>query len=189
MAKRRHGKQRQINLELNESDLLREWKKRVGVELWKFTSKHFPLKRKLSGADFYVDSDTLVNAIVLTGRVPNAADIKGFNAPVNQRVPAKPHPVNVYGQWKTVSTKTKVGRMGIFERPTTYYGDKHIELGYYGVKVGSNITAYGLTSNGDALPAYSYDAVTWLAETNDNEVKRILDECFMAVFHKPRQVA
>lgn len=189
MAKRRRGKQRQINLELNESELLREWKKRVGIELWKFASRNFPLKRKLTGKDLYVDSDTLINAIILKGTVPNAADIKGFSAPVNQRVPAKPHPVNVYGKWTTVSTKTKVGRMGIFERPTEYYGGKRIEVGYYGVKVGSNITAYGLTSNGDALPAYSYDAVTWLCDEQQAEVKRILDDCFMAVFHKPRQVA
>lgn len=189
MAKRRRGKQRQINLELNESNLLREWKKRVGVELWKFASRNFPLKRKMTGKDLYVDSFTLVNAIILRGTVPNAADIKGFSAPVNQRVPAKPHPVNVYGQWKTVSTKTKVGRMGIYERPTEYYGGKRIELGYYGVKVGSNITAYGLTSNGDALPAYSYDVVTWLAETNANEVKRILDETFAEVFGAERNSA
>lgn len=187
MAKRRHGKQRQINLELNESELLREWKKRVGIELYKFASRNFPLKRKMTGKDLYVDSDTLVNAIILRGTVPNAADIRGFSAPVNQRVPAKPHPVNVYGQWKTVSTKTKVGRMGIYERPTKYYGGKRIELGYYGVKVGSNITAYGLTSNGDALPAYSYDVVTWLADEQAEEVKRILDTTFAEVFGHQRQ--
>jgi hypothetical protein len=189
MAKRRRGKQRQINLELNESELLREWKKRVGVELYKFAQRNFPLNRKMTGKDLYVDSDTLVNAIILRGTVPNAADIKGFSAPVNQRVPAKPHPVNVYGHWKTVSTKTKVGRMGIYERPTEYYGGKRIELGYYGVKVGSNITAYGLTSNGDALPAYSYDVVTWLADEQSDEVKRILDECFAEVFGHQRQTA
>ena len=189
MAKRQRGKQRQINLELNEGELLREWKKRVGIELYKFASRNFPLKRKMTGRDLYVDSDILVNAIVLTGRVPNAADIKGFSAPVNQRVPAKPHAVNVYGQWKTVSTKTKVGRMGIYERPTTYYGGNTIELGYYGVKRGGEVTAYGLTATGEALPAYSLDCVTWLVESNADEVKRILDECFMDVFHKPRQVA
>ena len=189
MAKRKHGKQRQVTLELNESELIREWKKRVGIELWKFASRNFPLKRKLTGKDLYVDSDTLINAIILKGTVPNAADIKGFSAPINQRIPAKPHPVPVYRQWRTVSTKTKVGSMGIYERPTTYYGGKTIELGYYGVKVGKDITAYGLTNDGDALPAYSYDAVTWLVDTQASEVKRILDECFMAVFHKPRQAA
>lgn len=189
MAKRQRGKRRQINLGLDENTLNREWKKRVGIELWKFTSRNFPLKRKLTGKDFYVDSDSLVNAIVLTGIVPNAADINGFHAPVNQRVPAKPHPVNVYGKWRIVSTKTKVGRMGIYERPTEYYGGKRIELGYYGVKVGSNITAYGLTNEGDALPAYSYDAVTWLADEQADEVKRILDECFAEVFGRQRQSA
>lgn len=189
MAKRRRGKQRQINLELNEGELLREWKKRVGIELYKFASRNFPLKRKMTGRDLYVDSDALVNAIVLTGRVPNAADIKGFSAPVNQRVPAKPHAVNVYGKWRIVSTKTKVGRMGIYERPTTYYGGRHIELGYYGVKDGKTVTAYGLDAHGDALPAYSYDAVTWLCDENAAEVKRILDECFMAVFHRQRESA
>lgn len=189
MAKRQRGKQRQISFELNESELFQEWKKRAGFALWEFASKHFPLKRKLTGKDLYVDFYAVVNALILTGTVPNAADIKGFSAPVNQRVPAKPHPVNVYGQFKTVSTKTKVGRMGIYERPTVYYGDKHIELGYYGIKEGGNVTAYGLTNEGEALPAYSYDAVTWLVETQASETKRILDECFMDVFHKPRQSA
>lgn len=189
MAKRQRGKQRQISFELNESELLQEWKNRAGFAIWEFASKHFPLKRKLTGKDLYVDFYAVVNALILTGTVPNAADIKGFRAPVNQRVTAKPHPVNVYGQWKTVSTKTKVGRMGIYERPTEYYGGKHIELGYYGVKVGSNITAYGLTSNGDALPAYSYDVVTWLADEQSDEVKRILDECFAEVFGHQRQTA
>ena len=187
MAKKQRGKQRQISFELNESELLREWKGRAGIELWEFASKHFPLKRKLTGKDLYVEFYTLVNALILTGTVPNAADIKGFRAPVNQRVPAKPHPVNVYGSWKTVSTKTKVGHMGIYERPTVYYGGNTIELGYYGIKEGENITAYGLTNEGDALPAYSYDAVTWLVETNANEVKRILDSTFEEVFGHQRE--
>ena len=189
MAKRQRGKQRQIGFELNESELLQEWKNRAGFALWEFASKHFPLKRELTGKDLYVDFYAIVNALILTGTVPNAAEIKGFSAPVNQRVPATPHPVNVYGQWKTVSTKTKVGRMGIYERPTVYYGGKHIGLGYYGIKEGNDVRAYGLTNEGDALPAYSYDAVTWLVEEQASEVKRILDECFMEVFHKPRQSA
>lgn len=183
------GKQNIINLGLNESDLIQEWKKRVGIELWKFASRNFPLNRKLSGKTLYIDSTSLVNAIVMTGTVPNAANIKGFRAPTNQRIPSKPHPVNVYGQWKTVSTKRKVGSMGVYERPTVYYGGKKIELGYYGIKRGNNVTAYGLTRDGDALPAYSYDAVTWLCDEQAEEVKRILDECFMSVFHKTRQTA
>ena len=95
MAKRQRGKQRQISFELNESELFQEWKKRAGFELWEFASKHFPLKRKLTGKDLYVEFYTVVNALILTGTVPNAADIKGFSAPVNQRVPATPHPVTV----------------------------------------------------------------------------------------------
>ena len=189
MAKKKRGKQRQIGFELDESELLQEWKNRAGFALWEFASKHFPLKRKLTGKDLYVDFYAVVNALILTGTVPNAADIQGFSAPVNQRVSAKPHPVNVYGQWKTVSTKTKIGRMGIYERPTVYYGGNTIELGYYGIKEGNDVRAYGLTNEGDALPAYSYDAVTWLCDEQQAEVKRILDECFMEVFHKPRQSA
>ena len=190
MSKRQRGKQRQIGFELDESELLQEWKNRAGFALWDFASKHFPLKRKLTGKDLYVDFYAIVNALILTGTVPNAAEIKGFSAPVNQRVPAKPHPVNVYGKgWKTVSTKTKVGRMGIYERPTVYYGGNTIELGYYGIKEGNDVRAYGLTNEGDALPAYSYDAVTWLCDEQASEVKRILDECFLEVFHKPRQSA
>ena len=188
MAKRQRGKQRQISFELNESELFQEWKNRAGFALWEFASKHFPLKRKLTGKDLYIEFYAVVNALILTGTVPNAADIKGFRAPVNQRVPAKPHPVNVYGSWKTVSTKTKVGHMGIYERPTVYYGGNTIELGYYGIKEGKNITAYGLTNEGDALPAYSLDAVTWLVETNANEVKRILDSTFEEVFGHQRQM-
>lgn len=188
MAKRQRGKQRQINFELNESELLQEWKGRAGIELWEFASKHFPLKRKLTGKDLYVEFYAIVNALILTGTVPNAAEIKGFRAPVNQRVPAKPHPVNVYGQWKTVSTKTKVGHMGIYGRPTVYYDGNTIELGYYGIKEGNDVRAYGLTNEGDALPAYSYDAVTWLVEANANEVKRILDSTFAEVFGHPRQM-
>ena len=189
MAKRQRGKQRQISFELNESELFQEWKNRAGFALWEFASKHFPLKRKLTGKDLYIEFYTVVNALILTGTVPNAADIKGFSAPVNQRVPAKPHPVNVYGKgWKTVSTKTKVGRMGIYERPTVYYGGNTIELGYYGIKEGNEVRAYGLTNEGDALPAYSYDAVTWLVETNANEIKRILDSTFEEVFGRQRQM-
>ena len=188
MAKRQRGKQRQIRFELNESELLQEWKNRAGFALWEFASKHFPLKRKLNGKDLYIEFFAVVNALILTGTVPNAADIKGFSAPVNRRVPAKPHPVNVYGKgWKTVSTKTKVGHMGIFERPTVYYGDKHIELGYYGIKEGNDVRAYGLTNEGDALPAYSYDAVTWLCDEQQAEVKRILDSTFAEVFGHQRQ--
>ena len=184
---RQRGKKRHLSFELNEDELLREWKGRAGIELWEFASKHFPLKRKLTGKDLYVEFYAIVDALILTGTVPNAAEIKGFRAPVNQRVPANPHPVNVYGQWKTVSTKTKVGHMGIYERPTVYYGDKHIELGYYGVKEGNDVRAYGLTNEGDALPAYSYDAVTWLVETQASEVKRILDSTFAEVFGRERQ--
>lgn len=188
MAKRQRGKQGQISFELNESELFQEWKNRAGFALWEFASKHFPLKRKLTGKDLYIEFYTVVNALILTGTVPNAADIKGFSAPVNQRVPATPHPVNVYGKgWKTVSTKTKVGRMGIYERPTIYYGGNTIELGYYGIKEGNDVRAYGLTNEGDALPAYSYDAVTWLVETQASEVKRILDSTFEEVFGHQRQ--
>ena len=187
MAKRQRGKQRQIGFELNEDGLLQEWKSRAGIELWEFASKYFPLKRKLTGKDLYVDFYAIADALILTGTVPNAADIKGFRAPVNQRVPAKPHPVNVYGQWKTVSTKTKVGHMGIYERPTVYYGGDTVELGYYGIKEGDDVRAYGLTAEGEALPAYSYDAVTWLVEAQASEVKRILDSTFAEVFGRERQ--
>ena len=187
MAKKKRGKQRQIGFELNESELLQEWKDRAGFALWEFASEHFPLKRKLTGKDLYVEFYALTNALLLTGTVPNAADIKGFSAPVNQRVPAKPHPVNVYGQWKIVSTKTKVGRMGIYERPTVYYGGNTIELGYYGIKDGNDVRAYGLTNESEALPAYSYDAVSWLVEEQASEVKRILDSTFAEVFGHQRQ--
>lgn len=187
MAKKKRGKQRQISFELNESELLQEWKSQAGFALWEFASKYFPLKRKLTGKDLYVEFYAIADALILTGTVPNAADIKGFRAPVNQRVPAKPHPVNVYGQWKTISTKTKVGRMGIYERPTVYYGGDTIELGYYGIKEGNDVRAYGLTAEGDALPAYSYDAVTWLVETQASEVKRIMDSTFEEVFGHQRQ--
>lgn len=189
MAKRQRGKQRQISFELNESELLQEWKNRAGFALWEFASKHFPLKRKLTGKDLYVEFYTVVNALILTGTVPNAADIKGFRAPVNQRVPAKPHPVNVYGKWKTVSTKTKVGHMGIYERPTVYYGGNTIELGYYGIKDGNDVRAYGLTNEGDALPAYSYDVVTWLVENQSFELSRILSETFESVFKRKLECA
>ena len=187
MSKRQRGKQRQISFELNESELFQEWKERAGFALWEFASKHFPLKRKLTGKDLYIEFYAVVDALILTGTVPNAAEIKGFRAPVNQRVPAHPHPVNVYGQWKTVSTKRKAGHMGIYERPTIYYGGNSIELGFYGIKEGNNLTAYGLTNEGDALPAYSYDAVTWLVETQASEVKRILDSTFVEVFGHQRQ--
>ena len=188
MAKRQRGKQGQISFELNESELFQEWKNRAGFALWEFASKHFPLKRKLTGKDLYIEFYTVVNALILTGTVPNAAEIKGFRAPVNQRVPAKPHPVNVYGSWKTVSTKTKVGRMGIYERPTIYYGGNTIELGYYGIKEGNDVRAYGLDAQGEALPAYSYDAVTWLVNEQQSEVKRILDSTFAEVFGHQRQM-
>lgn len=183
------AKHKQIRFPLSEKNLLHEWKKRVGIELWKFTSKHFPLKRKLTGKELWVDTETLVNAIILTGTVPNAAEIRGFSAPVNKRISATRRPVNVDGAWRMVDTKTKIGGLGIYERPTTYYGDKHIELGYYGIRDGKTTRAYGLTREGEALPAYSYDAVTWLAEDQQMEVKRILDSTFAEVYGAERNSA
>lgn len=183
---RKRGKQRV--LAFSQESLEAEFKTRVGIRLYEFAKRNFPLKRKLTGKDLYVDSATLTNAIVLTGKVPNAADFKGFSAPINKRISATPHPYKIYGQvWKTISTKTKVGNMGIYARPTTYYGDKHIKLGYFGVKRGGEVTAYGLTATGEALPAYSLDCVTWLAEEQKPEVDRIIAECFAEVFRRQMQ--
>ena len=185
MAKKKRHNRR---ITFSPKSLLDQWKTAAAIRLWEFASKHFPLKRKLGGRDLYISADDLANAIVLTGTIPNAGDIKGFSAPVGRRILATPHPVKVYGRvWKTISNKTAVGNMGIYARPSEVYGGKRIELGYYGIKEGRSIRAYGLTREGDALPAFSLDVVTWLCEEQRAETDRIIAECFSEVFRRQRQ--
>lgn len=154
-------------LEGVSKDLLPAIMVKVGQRLWEYTARNFPLKRKLTGKDLYIDAKSVVGALILGGRAPNAAEIKGFSAPVARRMPARPHPVKIDGRWHVVSTKTKLGRLGVYERPTVYRRGSTIDLGYFGLRRGGKIRAYGVSEDWDALPAYSIDAVTWLAEQKD----------------------
>ena len=81
----------------SESDLMTQWKKAAGCEIWAFAKRACPI-RKLSGKYLYIDSESLINELIVEGIVPNAAMWKSANVPMNRRVPAKPHAVMVYGK-------------------------------------------------------------------------------------------
>ena len=174
-----------INLELNEKDLLQEWKKRVGIELWHFVQRNSPLAHgKPSGRTFYIDSDSLVNALLLTGRRLYADEVRGFSAPINKREPTLPHPVQIYdGVWRMVGTKTKFGRPGVYIHDVDYHGRKIVN-GFFGVKRNGEIRAYGIDQDSKALPAYSFSIPEWVIDEQGEELSRIINEAFESVFKR-----
>ena len=101
MAKRKRSRR----LYVTGEDLTSRWKTHAGAMLWAFAKSHSPLKGKLSGRYLYIDSDSISDALILEGIVPEASKVKGWRAPLNKYVPARPHPVKLFYGWKTVSKK------------------------------------------------------------------------------------
>lgn len=181
--KKRHNRA----LALSPKSLLDQWKTAAACEIWAFAKRINPLRGKLSGRNLYVDAETLSQALILEGFVPNAAQWKQASIPMNRRVPAKPHHVMVYGKWKTVKTGSKlVPSLGVPLREVSYYGGQTIgRNGFFGVKRDVP-TAYGLTDDGNALPAYSLSIPELLCDQNLAEVQRILKESFDSVMKRRR---
>ena len=188
MAKRnRH--QRVINLP-NTRDLNREFAKQSAIEIWHFVKRNAPLAHgKPDGRMFFIDSEQLVNALIVTGRRLYADEVKGFSAPINKREPTRPHVAYIYGKFRTVDTKTKFGSPGVYIHDVDYYGGRKITKGFFGVKDWSGIRAYGIDSNSKALPAYSISLPEWLVEDQSFELSRILSETFESVFKRKLEVA
>lgn len=169
---------------LSPSDLMTKWKKAAGCEIWAFAKRACPI-RKLSGKYLYIDSESLINELIIEGIVPNAAQWKSANVPMDRRVPAKPHVAMVYGKWRTVKTGSKlVPSLGVPLRPVDYGGYTIGKRGFFGLKRDVPM-AFGLTNEGDkAMPAYSQSVVEWLCDENMSEVQRILRETFDSVMKR-----
>lgn len=169
---------------------MREWKIAVSQRIWKFVKDNFQSKHKVGGHYLWIDSDSLVNSLILTGYAYPAAEMKGFGAPVGKRTGTRRHAfyTSEFG-WRMTETRALTGSLGVWQRPTEYYGGRHIDssLGYFGVVQDGEVRAFGLDSEG-ALPVYSYDVCTWLDE-QAGEVHRILDDTFLEVFSSERQTA
>ena len=181
---RKRGHKRTVMMP-SPSDLMTQWKQAAGCEIWAFAKRACPI-RKLSGRYLYIDSDSLTNALIIEGIVPNAAQWKSASVPMDKRVPAKPHPVKVYGKWRTVKTGSKlVPSLGVPLRPVEYYGGYTIgKRGFFGLKRDVPM-AFGLTNEGNkAMPAFSQSVVEWLCDENMSEVQRILRETFDSVMKR-----
>lgn len=187
---RRNRHQRGINLP-NARDLNREFAKQSAVELWKFTKRNAPLARgvRMDGRMFYIDSESLVNTLIVTGRRLYADEVKGFSAPINKREPTRPHVAYIYGKFRTVDTKTKFGSPGVYIHDVDYYGGRKITKGFFGVKDEFGLRAYGIDSNSKALPAYSISLPEWLVEEQSFELSRILAETFESVFKRKLEIS
>lgn len=170
---------------------VREWKYAIGKALWEFVRNNFPSKKKVKGENFWIDSDSLTNAIILNGYAFPAADIKNFSAPVDKRTGTRRHAfyTSAYG-WRMTENRAVTGRLGVFQRDTEFYGGRKIDdsLGFFGVKRQGKVTAYGLDDEG-ALPVFSWDVCKWLAETQQAEVQRIIDTAFIETFGVARERA
>ena len=151
--------------------------------IWAFAKSHIPLKGKLTGRYLYIDSESLSDALILEGIVPEASMINGWRAPLNKHVPARPHPVKLYYGWKTVSKKRALTKStGVEIRDVEYYGGRKPTLWVFGLKLGSELRAYGLTADSHAVPVYSnHSVVEWLAEEQMAEVQDILKRSFADV--------
>ena len=166
---------------------MREWKHRISRGIWEFVKNNFPSKQPVSGHNFWVDSETVLNALVLEGYAFRAAEMKDFSAPVGQRTSTRKHPFysKEYG-WRMTENRAMTGRLGCYQRETEYWGGRTIDpaLGFFGVKKEGEVVAYGLDAEG-ALPVFSYDVCLWLQE-NFSEVQRIIDDAYLEVFRVKR---
>ena len=190
MAKRnRH--QRGINLP-NTQDLNREFAKQSAIEIWHFVKRNAPLAKRntLDGRMFYIDSESMIDTLIVTGRRLYADEVKGFSAPINKREPTRRHPVQIYdGVWRMVDTKTKFGDPHIYIHDVDYYGGRKIASGYFGIKQGGEVRAYGIDSESKALPAYSISLPEWLVDEQGAELSRIINETFENVFKRKLEAA
>jgi hypothetical protein len=177
----------------------------IAVRLRAF-AQNFPKKEKIDGTDLWIDIDKLTNAIVLEGLVPNAGEIKGFSAPVDQREPARPHAVAFYGarnttlerifgrphptEYRYVRNKAKTGAAGVEIRDVDYYGGgEHLidkSIGYFGVHRYGKVQAFGISEAYDtlALPAYYYVSVPeWLVDEQGDELNIIIGDAVNSVMN------
>lgn len=189
MAKRnRH--QRGITLP-NTRDLNREFSKQAAIEIFHFVKRNAPLAHgKPDGRMFYIDSESMIGTLIVTGRRLYADEVKGFSAPINKREPTRRHPVQIYdGVWRMVDTKTKFGNPGVYIHDVDYYGGRKITKGYFGVKRDGEVRAYGIDQDSKALPAYSISLPEWLVEEQGAELSRIINETFERVFGRQLSAA
>lgn len=178
---------REINIGFHSATILKKWKKAAGIALWKFAKNNAPVKGKLSGRNLYIDNETLTNAVIVRGLRPNVSLWKSAKAPIGQRVRTHPHPVKVYGQWKTVDTRTKTAPLSTYVHDVDYSKGRTIDKskGFFGLRKDGAVWFYGLTRDGrSALPAYGESLVTWLVDEQASEVQRILDETFAETVKK-----
>lgn len=188
---KRNRHQRGINLP-NTQDLNREFAKQSAIEIWHFVKRNAPLAKRntLDGRMFYIDSEQLVNTLVLTGRRLYANEVRGFRAPVNQRVPVQKHTTFIYDSiFRQIDTATKFGQPGVYIHDVEYYGGEKLQKGYFGIKRGGEVRAYGISNTGTALPAYSIALPEWVVEEQAVEINRILSETFERVFKKKLEAA
>lgn len=173
------AKTRILNLGIGHPEqFLHEVKYQIAKNLRAFARNGFPMKHRLGGRDLWIDVDSLTNAILIQGTVPNAAEIKGFSAPVAKRVQTKGHPVQMTYGWRTVKTRAKTGPAGAPLRSVEYWGGRTIDnaLGVFAVKKDGKPRAYGLDAEG-ALPAYYYVSVPeWMMDEQGTEVQRIVED-------------
>ena len=179
MAKRKRSRR----LYVTGEDLTSRWKTHAGAMIWSFAKSHSPLKGKLTGRYLYIDSESISDALILEGIVPEASKVKGWRAPLNKYVPARPHPVKLFFGWRTVSKKRALTKSpGVEIRDVEYYGGRKPNLGYFGIKRDGELRAYGLTADSNALPVYSNQSIVeWLTQEQMAEVQDILKRSFSDV--------
>ena len=190
MTKRKVNRSTVRTFDVDSPRGMKEWKFQVSKRLWEFVKANFPSKHRVTGENFWIDSQTLANALILEGYAFKAADMKGFSAPVGKRTLTRRHAFYTkdYG-WRMTDNRAVTGALGVWQRPTEYYGSRHVNatLGFFGVRHEGEVVAYGLDDQG-ALPVYSWDVCTWL-ETQADEIQRIIDEAFFEVYGRARSVA
>lgn len=187
---RRNRHQRGISIP-DTRDLNREFAKQTSIEIWHFVKRNAPLAHgKPNGQMFFIDSESAINALIVTGRRLYADEVRGFSAPINKREPTRRHPVQIYdGVWRMVDTKTKFGNAGVYIHDVSYYGERKIANGYFGVKRDGEVRAYGIDQDSKALPAYSISLPEWLVIEQGAELSRIINETFEKVFQRQLSVA
>lgn len=167
-------------------DLEREYAYQCSRTLWHWAKRNNPLAKKnsLDGSLLFIDSESIINHLIITGKRLHANEIKGFRAPINKREKTRRHVAFIYGdRFRYIDTKTKFGEPGVYIHDMEYHG-KRITNGFFGVKMEGIPRAYGITDDGSALPAYSFSIPQWMIETQGDEISRILGDTFTKVFQK-----
>ena len=163
--------------QITDEKTLKKWKAIARQKILKYASVANPFKGiKPTDYYLYIDSKTLSFGLILHGVKPNAGAIRGFSAPVNQRVDA-PKPIHVklpFG-WRTVDTERKTGSyLGVKQLDTSYYGVSGTPNEYFGLKRKGKVEAFGIADN-TAVPVYSdFGFVEWLTQDSIEELESIL---------------